>query len=72
MIAQNEVNVHGELENKTDNHTVLYKSRTGRTKELKIKLFCFFSYTCHNLNFHNCGKQVFKYFGCTKIGKDSK
>ena len=31
MIAQNEVNVQGELANKTDNRTVSYKHRTGRT-----------------------------------------
>ena len=31
MISQNEVNVQGELENKTDTHTVSYKHRTGRT-----------------------------------------
>ena len=30
MIAQNEVNVQGELGNKTDNQTVSYKSCTGR------------------------------------------
>ena len=29
MIAQNEVNVQGELANKTDNRTVSYKHRTG-------------------------------------------
>ena len=31
MIVQNEVNVQGELANKTDNRTVSYKHRTGRT-----------------------------------------
>ena len=31
MIAQNEVNVQGELANKTDNRTVSYKHRTVRT-----------------------------------------
>ena len=31
MIAQNEVNVQGELANKTDNRTVSYNHRTGRT-----------------------------------------
>ena len=31
MIAQNEVNKQGELANKTDNRTVPYKHRTGRT-----------------------------------------
>ena len=31
MIAQNEVNVQGELENKTDNRSVLYKHLAGRT-----------------------------------------
>ena len=31
MIAQNEVNVQGELGNKTDNPTVSYKYRTGST-----------------------------------------
>ena len=31
MIAQNEENVRGESANKTDNRTVLYKHRTGRT-----------------------------------------
>ena len=30
MIAQNEINAHGELANKTDNRTVSYKHRTGR------------------------------------------
>ena len=31
MIAQNEINVQGELANKTDNRTVSYKHRTERT-----------------------------------------
>ena len=31
MIVQNEVNVLGELASKTDNRTVSYKHRTGRT-----------------------------------------
>ena len=31
MIAQNEINVQGELANKTDNRAVSYKHRTGRT-----------------------------------------
>ena len=31
MIAQNEVNMQGELENKTDNRVVSYTHRTGRT-----------------------------------------
>ena len=31
MIAQNEVNVQGELANKTDNRTVSYKHHTGTT-----------------------------------------
>ena len=31
MTAQNEVNVPGGLANKTDNRTVSYKHRTGRT-----------------------------------------
>ena len=31
MIAPSEVNVQGELANKTDNRTVSYKHRTGRT-----------------------------------------
>ena len=31
MTAQNEVNVQGELANKTDNRTVSYKHRTSRT-----------------------------------------
>ena len=31
MIARSEVNVQGELANKTDNRTVSYKHRTGRT-----------------------------------------
>ena len=31
MIAQNEVNVQAELANETDNSTVSYKHRTGRT-----------------------------------------
>ena len=31
MIAQNEVNVEGKLANKTDNRTVSYKHRIGRT-----------------------------------------
>ena len=30
MIAQNEINVQGELANKTDHRTVSYKHRTGR------------------------------------------
>ena len=30
MIAQNEMNVQGELANKTYNRTVSYKHRTGR------------------------------------------
>ena len=30
MIAQNKVNVEGELANKTDNCKVSYKHRTGR------------------------------------------
>ena len=30
MIVQIEINVQGELANKTDNHTVSYKDRTGR------------------------------------------
>ena len=30
MIVQNYINVHGELANKTDNRTVLYKHRTGK------------------------------------------
>ena len=30
MIEQNEVNVQGELANKTDNRIVLYKHRRGR------------------------------------------
>ena len=29
MIAKNEINVHGELANKTNNHRVSYKYRTG-------------------------------------------
>ena len=36
MIAQNEVNVQGELAKETDNRTVSYKHRTGRTF-VKIK-----------------------------------
>ena len=31
MVAQNEVNVQGELANKTGGCTVSYKHRTGRT-----------------------------------------
>ena len=31
MIAQNEVNVQGELAIKTDNRTVSYKHLTGKT-----------------------------------------
>ena len=31
MIVQNEINKQGELANKTDNRTVPYKHRTGRT-----------------------------------------
>ena len=31
MVVQNEVNVQGELVNKTDNHTVSYKHHTGKT-----------------------------------------
>ena len=36
MIAENEVNLQGELANKTDNCTVTYKRGTGRTL-LQIK-----------------------------------
>ena len=36
MIAQNKVNVQGELANKIDNPTVSYKHRTERTL-VKIK-----------------------------------
>ena len=36
MTAQNEVNLQGELANKTDNCTVTYKRGTGRTL-LQIK-----------------------------------
>ena len=31
MIAQNEINLQGELPSKTDNRIVSYKYRTGRT-----------------------------------------
>ena len=31
MIALNRVNVQGEFQNKTDDRTVSYKHRTGRT-----------------------------------------
>ena len=31
MIAQNKINVQGELANKTDNRTASYKHRIGRT-----------------------------------------
>ena len=30
MIAQNKINVQGQLANKTDNHTAPYKHRSGR------------------------------------------
>ena len=30
MIAQNDINMQGELANKADNHTVTYKHRTGK------------------------------------------
>ena len=30
MIAQNEINVHGELADKYDNRTASHKHRTGR------------------------------------------
>ena len=30
MTTQNEINVQGELANKTDNRTASYKHRTGR------------------------------------------
>ena len=45
MIAQNEINVQGELANKMDNGTVSYKHiwQVYVTSELKIKLFCFFT-----------------------------
>ena len=33
MIAQNEINVQGELANKTGNRTVSYKDCTGRILE---------------------------------------
>ena len=36
MIVQNEVHVQGEFANETDNRTVSYKHRTGRTL-LQIK-----------------------------------
>ena len=36
MIAQNEINVHGKLANKTDNRTVSYKHRRG-TISVQIK-----------------------------------
>ena len=42
------------------------------TSELKIKLFCFFTYTRQAMNFHSCEKQISKYFGFSKIRKDSK
>ena len=28
------------------------------TSELKVKLFCFFTYRRHNMNFHSCEKQI--------------
>ena len=43
------------------------------TSELKIELFCFFTIDWHyGMNFHSCEKQIFKYFGFTKILNDSK
>ena len=36
MTAENEVHLQGELANKTDNHTVSHKYRTGRTS-IQIK-----------------------------------
>ena len=85
MIAQNEVNVQWELAHKTDNPTVSYKHPRKRAL-VQIKWWClydysitnsrsethccFFTYTRHNMNFHSCEKQIFKYFGWTKIRKD--
>ena len=39
MIAHNEVNVQGEFANKTDNHAVSYKHRTGRIL-VQVILWC--------------------------------
>ena len=36
MIVQNELNVQGELANKTDNRTVSYKHRKGRILALMV------------------------------------
>ena len=44
MVAQNEVNMQGELANKTDNRIVLYMHRTGRTL-VQIKLWCLYDYS---------------------------
>ena len=44
MIAQNEVNVQGELVNKTDNRTVSCKLSTWRTL-VQIKQWCLCDYS---------------------------
>ena len=40
--------------------------------DLNMKLLCFLTYPRYNMNFHGCEKQIFKFFDCTKIRKDSK
>ena len=47
MIAHNEVKMHGELANKTDNRTVSYKHCTGRTL-VHIKQWCLCNYSILN------------------------
>ena len=44
MIAQNKANVQGELANKTDNRTVSYKHRTGKTL-VQIKQWSLYDYS---------------------------
>ena len=44
MIAQNKVNLQGELANKTDDRTVSYKYLTGRTS-VQIKQWCLCDYS---------------------------
>ena len=74
MIAQNEINVQGELANKVDNGTVSYKHiwQVYVTSELKIKLFCFFTIGAMVWIFIALKKQIFKFFGFTKICNNSK
>ena len=100
MIAQNEINVQGELANKTDNCAVSYRHLTGRILE-QIKSWCLYDYSIpknrwethltslcnqwtknkivlflyykrYDMNFHSCKKQIFKFFGSTKIRNNTR